>query len=176
MTLGTILLIVLVVAIAAAAFAAGAEAKRIVRCNGQKVLCDQPFNEIVLAGAHNAMSTDSLGWVLPNQSIAIPDQLHFGIRALLVDTYYGRLRDNGIVENTDRSDPEARTYLCHVYCQLGASRLAPMSSTPNFSSTPSRARSSAQLSAVCPPMVGSRASGRSRSMILATVCQRIGSM
>jgi len=120
------LLIVLVVAVAGTAFAAGAEAKRIVRCNGQKVLCDQPFNEIVLAGAHNAMSTDSLGWVLPNQSIAIPDQLHFGIRALLIDTYYGRLRDNGMVENTDRSDPEARTYLCHVYCQLGASRLAPM--------------------------------------------------
>ena len=43
---------------------------------------------------------------------------------------------------------------------------APISSTSNLSSTPSRARSSAQLSAVCPPIVGSSASGRSRSMIL----------
>ena len=37
-----------------------------------------------------------------------------------------------------------------------ASRFAPIISTPNFSSTPSRARSSAVLSAVWPPMVGSR--------------------
>jgi hypothetical protein len=57
-----------------------------------------------------------------------------------------------------------------------ASREAPISSTPYFSSTPSRARSSAQLSAVCPPMVGSSASGRSFSMIFSTTCQVIGSM
>ena len=108
-----------------AAFAATAEA-RIVRCNGQKILCQEPFNEVVLAGAHNAMSTQSLGWILPNQSIAIPDQLHFGIRALLIDTHYGRLRDDGVVVNSSAGDPGTRTYLCHVYCQLGASRLAPM--------------------------------------------------
>ena len=57
-----------------------------------------------------------------------------------------------------------------------ASTEAPISSTPNWSSTPWRARSSAQLSAVWPPMVGSTASGRSFSMILATICQVIGSM
>ena len=57
-----------------------------------------------------------------------------------------------------------------------ASREAAISSTPNFSSTPSRTRSSAQLSAVCPPMVGSSASGRSFSMMRATVRQLIGSM
>ena len=54
--------------------------------------------------------------------------------------------------------------------------VAPISSTSNFVRMPSRARSSAQLSAVCPPIVGSSASGRSRSMILATICQVIGSM
>ena len=53
---------------------------------------------------------------------------------------------------------------------------APISSTSNRVSTPSRARSSAQLSAVCPPIVGSSASGRSRSMILAIIGQVIGSM
>jgi hypothetical protein len=51
-----------------------------------------------------------------------------------------------------------------------------ISSTPNFSSTPSRTRSSAQLSAVCPPIVGSSASGRSFSMMRATVRQLTGSM
>jgi hypothetical protein len=121
---GALLVLVLAV-LAGAVFAATAEA-RIGRCNGQKVLCDVPFNEVVLAGAHNAMSADSLGWVLPNQSIAIPDQLHYGIRGLLIDTHYGRVNDDGIVVNTDASDPEAKTYLCHVYCQLGASRLAPV--------------------------------------------------
>ena len=57
-----------------------------------------------------------------------------------------------------------------------ASRLAPISSTPYFSSTPLSARSSAQLSAVCPPMVGNSASGFSLAMIFSTVCQLIGSM
>ncbi len=57
-----------------------------------------------------------------------------------------------------------------------ASRLAPISSTPYFSSTPWSARSSAQFSAVCPPMVGSSASGFSLAMIFSTVCQLIGSM
>ena len=57
-----------------------------------------------------------------------------------------------------------------------ASREAAMSSTPCCSSTPSRTRSSAQLSAVCPPIVGSSASGFSFSMIAATVRQLIGSM
>jgi hypothetical protein len=49
-----------------------------------------------------------------------------------------------------------------------ASRLAPIISTPYFSSTPISSSASAVLSPVCPPMVGSSASGRSFSMILAT--------
>jgi len=57
-----------------------------------------------------------------------------------------------------------------------AAREAAISSTPNFSSTPSRTRSSAVLSPVCPPMVGSSASGRSFSMMRATVCAFTGSM
>ena len=57
-----------------------------------------------------------------------------------------------------------------------ASREAPIISTPYFSSTPCRARSSAQLSAVWPPMVGSSASGRSLAMIFSTTVQWIGSM
>ena len=57
-----------------------------------------------------------------------------------------------------------------------ASRLAAMSSTLYCSSTPSRTRSSAVLSAVWPPIVGSSASGRSFSMMRATVRQFTGSM
>ena len=53
---------------------------------------------------------------------------------------------------------------------------APIISTLNFSSTPSRARSSAVLSAVWPPIVGRSAAGRSFSMMRAIVRQLIGSM
>jgi hypothetical protein len=62
-----------------------------------------------------------------------------------------------------------------VFGLVDASRLAPTISTPNASNTPSRTRSNAQFSAVWPPMVGSSASGRSFSMIFATVRQVIGS-
>ena len=62
-----------------------------------------------------------------------------------------------------------------------ASGVAPISSTLYLSSTPWRQRSSAQLSAVWPPMVGRMAKppavwGRSLAMIFSTVCQVIGSM
>ena len=57
-----------------------------------------------------------------------------------------------------------------------AAREAAIISTPNFSSTPSRTRSSAVLSAVWPPMVGSSASGRSFSMMRASVRALTGSM
>ncbi len=55
-------------------------------------------------------------------------------------------------------------------------RLAPISSTLNFSSTPMSASASEVFSPVCPPIVGSSASGRSFSMILATTSGVIGSM
>ncbi len=57
-----------------------------------------------------------------------------------------------------------------------ASRDAPINSTPYLSSTPASARFSAQLSAVWPPIVGSRASGFSLAMMRSTVATLIGSM
>jgi len=45
---------------------------------------------------------------------------------------------------------------------------APISSTPKRASTPLSARATARLSPVCPPTVGSRASGRSWAMICST--------
>ncbi|MNT42727.1 hypothetical protein D3C72_1791600 [compost metagenome] len=64
-----------------------------------------------------------------------------------------------------------------------ASGVAPISSIGRLvavpvylSSTPLRHRSSAQFSAVWPPMVGRIASGRSLAMIFSTVCQVMGSM
>ena len=57
-----------------------------------------------------------------------------------------------------------------------ASAVAPIICTLNLSSVPCFFSDSAQLSAVCPPMVGSSASGRSFSMILATISGVIGSI
>ena len=57
-----------------------------------------------------------------------------------------------------------------------ARALAPMSSTSKRSSVPSRTSAIATLSAVCPPMVGNRASGRSRSITLRTHSGVTGSM
>ena len=56
-----------------------------------------------------------------------------------------------------------------------ASMLAPISSTPYFSSTPASSRAMAALSAVCPPRVASSASGRSFAMTFSTNSGVIGS-
>ena len=57
-----------------------------------------------------------------------------------------------------------------------ASREAPISRIPSRSRSPDSARATATLSAVCPPIVGSSASGRSRSRIRTTESGSRGSM
>ncbi len=57
-----------------------------------------------------------------------------------------------------------------------ASMSAPISSTPYFSSTPRSCRATAVFSAVCPPSVASRASGRSAAITFSTNSGVIGSM
>ena len=56
-----------------------------------------------------------------------------------------------------------------------ASALAPITSTPYWSRTPRSARVMVRLRAVWPPRVGSRASGRSRSMMAASTSGSNGS-
>jgi hypothetical protein len=66
------------------------------------------------------------------------------------------------------------------FCRSSAfsitSARAPIISTLYFSRTPCFHRSIAVLRPVCPPSVGSSASGRSLAMIFSTTCQVIGSM
>src|SRR5688500_11523688 len=118
--LRSLLISLLALGLLAAAGAAPASAgKQIKNCNGQAIICDQPFNEVVLAGSHNAMSSASLDWTFPNQSITIPEQLEFGVRALLIDTHYGRERADGTVVTDDDGEVSLdvgprNTYLCHV--------------------------------------------------------------
>ncbi len=97
-------------------------------CNGFIGLCEKPFDQVTLAGTHNSMSAEDLGWAIPNQLISIPRQLDAGIRGFLIDTHYGRADANGVVTKVSRSEGSAngdKMYLCHEYCQLGSSELIP---------------------------------------------------
>lgn len=108
---------------------AAAEPRPAPRCNGERQLCERHLDDVVLAGAHNAMSAQALGWKIPNQTGAIPDQLRSGIRALLIDTHYGRLQADGTVVTDDdgkETTGERGLYLCHTVCQIGASPLVPV--------------------------------------------------
>lgn len=98
------------------------------QCNGAKRLCKRSLDQVVLPGAHNAMSAQELGFQLPNQTAAIPGQLDLGVRALLIDTHYGRLQDNGAVITDDDGDVQTGirgAYLCHEFCEIGATPLSP---------------------------------------------------
>ena len=59
-------------------------------CNGYAALCDRRLDQVVFAGAHNAMSNVEIpDWMFPHHEAGIPRQLADGVRALLVDVHYG---------------------------------------------------------------------------------------
>ena len=90
-----------------------------------------------------------------------------GLRVILVNS-------NPATIMTDPEFADA-TYIEPITPDVIASRLAPIISTPNSSRVPFSASAMAAFSAVWPPRVGSRASGRSFSMILATTAGVMGS-
>ncbi len=58
-------------------------------CNGSLELCFMPLRTIAVPGSHNAMSNTPAGFLFAEHTESITDQLRAGVRALLVDTYYG---------------------------------------------------------------------------------------
>lgn len=84
--------------------AAPPEASGVVtECNGSAQLCNRRLNQVVFAGAHNAMSNAEVpGWLFPHQSRAIPGQLEDGIRALLIDVHYGVPAGEHVLTDFDR--------------------------------------------------------------------------
>ncbi|MBN8866005.1 MAG: hypothetical protein J0H98_00475 [Solirubrobacterales bacterium] len=98
-------------------------------CNGAVELCGRTLDQVVLPGAHNAMSNEEYDWNIPNQHYSIPTQLDMGVRAFLIDTHYGKVSDDGKtvvkVPEAEGHSTGATMYLCHEYCQLGASELIP---------------------------------------------------
>ncbi len=148
---GVIAVAVLVLALLGGGGTSSSEAAEIDACNGAEELCDKPVNEVVFPGSHNAMSAaTNRGYLFPQHERGIPEQLNDGIRALLIDSYYGQKADNGRVKTELDSSPKARAlvdefgeefvnaalrvrdnlgfsgnpkrekWLCHGFCELGA--------------------------------------------------------
>jgi hypothetical protein len=122
-------------------------------CLGDPALCSRRLPEIVLAGAHNAMSAAEIpDWLFPNQERTMAAQLRGGIRALLFDVHYGtpvaghvrtEFRDDAERAKFEKAlgkegfdaamrirdrlvgEPEGPrgAYLCHGFCELGAQPL-----------------------------------------------------
>ena len=72
-------------------------------CNGSARLCSRRLDQVVFAGAHNAMSNAEVaGWLFPHQSHLIPRQLEDGVRALLIDVHYGVPAGEHVITDFDR--------------------------------------------------------------------------
>ena len=75
----------------------------VTECNGSAKLCSRRVDQVVFAGAHNAMSNAEIpGWLFPHQSHAIPRQLEDGVRALLIDVHYGVPAGDHVITDFDR--------------------------------------------------------------------------
>ncbi|MCB0856993.1 MAG: hypothetical protein KDB57_02610 [Solirubrobacterales bacterium] len=97
-------------------------------CNGSSDLCGRTLDQVTLPGTHDSMSNAEYGWGLANQSYSIPSQLELGVRAMLIDTHYGKSAPgvgvSGVIDwEGDPGADGVNTYLCHSTCILGASNL-----------------------------------------------------
>ncbi len=108
------------------------------RCNGHVELCDRPYNDVVFAESHNAMSASDLGWLGANQDVPMSDQLDFGVRALHIDTRYWETpavtakfatslppqQASVVLAAAGGANPvRPGVWLCHALCRLGATKL-----------------------------------------------------
>ncbi|MCU0621008.1 MAG: hypothetical protein MUC69_05840 [Gemmatimonadales bacterium] len=118
-------------------------------CNGSAALCDRRLDEVVLAGAHNAMGTsDDATWMFPNQDGSIAALLERGVRAFLLDVMHGHTVGSDVTTDFDTEGQRAKyeqvvgpeafaaamrardrlageagpvgLYMCHGFCELGA--------------------------------------------------------
>ncbi len=125
-------------------------------CNGSTLLCDRPLNDVVFPATHNSFASVTIPtFLFGQQDGTIEDQLRFGIRGYLIDTYYGFAtggrvrtdtvsmpkRDAAVQELGEPAVKAAESirsrlgaqptgspgiYLCHTFCELGAVALGPV--------------------------------------------------
>jgi hypothetical protein len=112
-----------VIVVAGSVFVAGggteeeASALQTVGCNGSEALCQQPLDEVAVPTTHNAMSAaTNPNWLFAQQEAGFPDQLHDGIRGLLIDAHYGQRTEEGSVATdlSDLSAGERATYVAEI--------------------------------------------------------------
>jgi len=85
------------------------EAGVVTECNGSAKLCTRRLDQIVFAGAHNAMSNAEIpGWLFPHQNHAFPGQLADGVRALLIDVHYGVPAADHVITDFDHAGGTSR--------------------------------------------------------------------
>lgn len=123
-------------------------------CNGYAALCNRPLNQVAFPATHNSMASVTIpSWLFGQQDGTIQEQLNYGIRGLMIDTYYGfptqsrvrtdlaslpkrqvAVREIGkqAVEAAerirsrlgDRKLGSRQIYLCHGFCEIGAVSLS----------------------------------------------------
>jgi len=82
-------------------------------CNGHVELCDRRYDDVAFPATHNSMAAAAEpGWFFPEQPDGIVAQLGAGVRALLIDSWYGQATDRPSVvatvgEARDRAVAEA---------------------------------------------------------------------
>jgi hypothetical protein len=118
-------------------------------CNGSHELCDRTLAEVVLPGTHNAMAASADDYLGALQTGGVGAQLASGIRAFMLDLWYGVYREpvvrtdfgshadstaagaldarqmditRGFYAYVGPPPDEHEVFLCHVYCELGATR------------------------------------------------------
>jgi len=120
-------------------------------CNGSPLLCDRPLNEVAFVATHNSMADESDHFTGAHQKLSMLAQLTGGVRAFLIDLHYGgTITGDKSTVHTDEaaetalndafndispkaqealkrglqfvSPPHHSVYLCHLYCELGATK------------------------------------------------------
>ncbi|WP_426570725.1 hypothetical protein [Aquihabitans sp. McL0605] len=105
-------------------------------CNGHAELCDRPYDTVVQAATHNAMSSPDAVQIWPEQDLTIGEQLDLGIRTLLLDVHHWPRTTPADISrvvpgvspaaarsiaslDAERFRPRKGVFLCHVLCALG---------------------------------------------------------
>jgi hypothetical protein len=128
----------------------GAPAPTSLKCNGYAALCGRRLNDVAFPATHNSFGSVTIpNFLFGQQDGTIADQLRFGIRGLLIDTYYGFSTKQRVRTDTtslperkaavaELGEPAVKAaesirdrlgsqptgsrgiYLCHGFCELGA--------------------------------------------------------
>ena len=114
-------------------------------CNGHVELCDRPYDDVVQAATHNAMSSPDVVPVWPEHDGGLTAQLDAGIRTLLIDTHHWpplesaaqlaalgqpgepplppALGEALLRQVVTVRDGRPGAFLCHIHCAFGAQPL-----------------------------------------------------